>query len=147
MIEQYVAMDAAKAPEVLVFQIGAVAIFIHLDGYLVFTRLDIACDVEFRWFHRALAVACLLSVHPDVECRHYALEAQEGLTLLPTNGHRERTAILPRRVALLVGRPVLLRFARHIGRVNLERIAGRDVDRCAVAVYFPVGRHRQRLPA
>ena len=61
-------MDAAKAPEVLVFQVRAVAVFVHLDGYLVSTFLNIGGDVEFRRFHRALTVAHQLAVHPDVEC-------------------------------------------------------------------------------
>ena len=54
MVEQHVAMDAAKTPEVLVFEVGAVAILIHLDSYLILTFLDIRRDVKLGGFHRAL---------------------------------------------------------------------------------------------
>ena len=46
VVEQHVAMDASEAPEVLVFQIGAVAVLVDLDGYLVLTFLDVAGNIE-----------------------------------------------------------------------------------------------------
>ena len=144
-------MDASEAPKVLVFQIGAVAVFVDLDGYLVLTFLDVAGNIELRRLHRALTIANPLTVDPDVERRHDTLEAQEGLTLLPTGWQAERTAVLACGVALYVGGPLLLRLARDIRRVNLEGIAGRDVDRCAVGVpacvLLPVGWYGKCSPA
>ena len=60
-------MNTTKAPEVLVFEIGTITIFIHLDGYLVFSLLDIGGDVELRRFHRALTITHLLAIDPYIE--------------------------------------------------------------------------------
>ena len=54
MVEQHIAMDASEAPEVLVFEIGAIAVFIDLDGNLILTLQEIVGDVELRRFHRTL---------------------------------------------------------------------------------------------
>ena len=83
MVEQHIAVDASEAPEVLVFEIGAIAVFIHLDGNLIVTLLEIAGDVELRGFHGTLRVTHLLAINPDIEGRHDTLEAQECLTFLP----------------------------------------------------------------
>ena len=39
-------MDTAKAPEVLIFQIGAVTVFIYLYSNLVYSFLDIGSDTK-----------------------------------------------------------------------------------------------------
>ena len=152
MIEQHVAVNAAEAPEVLVFQIRAVAVLIHLHGYQVLTFLEIGRDVKLRRLHRPLAIAYALTVHPDVKGRHHALEAQKRLTAVcPTVRHGECAAVLSRRVSLFVGCPCGLRLAHDVWRVNLEGVACRDVDRRSVAlsarVDLPVGRHGKRCPA
>ena len=41
MVEQHVAVDAPKAPEVLVFKIRPVAVFVNLDGYLVLAAFEV----------------------------------------------------------------------------------------------------------
>ena len=51
MIQQHVAMDSAKAPEVLIFQIGTIAVFIHLDSYLVLSFADIGSDIKLARLH------------------------------------------------------------------------------------------------
>ena len=143
MVEQHIAVDASEAPEVLVFEVGAIAVFIHLDGNLIVTLLEIAGDVELRGFHGTLRVTHLLAINPDIEGRHDTLEAQESLPRLPPSGEGEGAPILTCGIALLVGGPLALRFAHHIGRVDLKRIACRDVDRCAKAmvaiIHLPVG--------
>ena len=148
MVQQHVAVDATEAPEVLIFQVTAVAVLIHLDGYLVLTFLNIGGDVELRRLHRALTVAYTLAVDPHVEGAHDTLEAQERLPAgcRPAVGQRKSAAVLSRRVALHIRRPVLLRLPRHVWRVDLEWVAGRDINRRAVAVHLPVGRDGQRLP-
>ena len=123
VINQHVTMNTTEAPEVLIFEIGAVAVFIHLDGYLVFTFPDIGGDVEFGRFHRALAITNPLTIYPDIEGRHHTLEAQKGLTRLPTSGQGEGTTILSCGVSFLVGGPLLLGLLHYIGRINLKRIA------------------------
>ena len=65
---------------------------------------------------------------------------------LPGGRQGKRAAVLPRRIALHVGRPIFLRFLRHVRRVYLERIASRNVDGCTITIDLPVGRNGQRLP-
>ena len=156
VIEQYIAVDAAEAPEVLVFKIGAVAVFVDFDGYLVLTSFYIGGHIELRGFHGPLTIAHALAVDPNVEGRHHALKAEEGLSrgfvcccitaTNPTVGHGERTAILAGGVALLIGGPLFLGLLGDVGWVNFERVACRYIDRCAVAVHLPVGRNSQRCP-
>ena len=86
MVEQHIAVDASEAPEVLVFEIGAIAIFIHLDSNLIVTLPQITGDIELRGFHRTLRVTYLLAINPDIEGRHDTLEAQESLPNLPPSG-------------------------------------------------------------
>ena len=91
-----------------------------------------------------------MAVHPDIEGRHHPLEAQEGLASLPTVGQAERSAILSCRVTFYVGGPFFFRFPGNVWRVNLERISGRDINRCAVgtsAGVLPVGRYGKCSPA
>ena len=156
MIEQHVAMDTAEAPKILILEIRTVAIFVNFDGYLVLAFFDIWCDVKFRGFHRPLRIAHTQTIHPHVESRHDTLETKESLAIarwrtvgncgVPAIGEDKRTAVLASGVAFLVGRPILLGFTGDIRRIYLERIAGRDIDRRAVAVYLPIGRNGQCGP-
>ena len=156
MIEQYVAMDATKAPEVLILKIGAVAIFIHLNGNLVLTFLNIGRYIKLRRLHRTLTIPYHMTIDPYVEGRHNALEAQEGLpkgfvccgvtATRPTIRKGKGTAILPCRVTLHVGRPIQFRLSHHVGRIYLERIARRNINRCTITVHFPIGRHSEYCP-
>ena len=93
-----------------------------------------------------MRIADALAVYPYIERTHHPLEAEEGLTAGPSVGQLERAQILACGVALLVGGPVFLRFASDKRRVYLERIAGRDINRCAVTAYLPVGRHGDMVP-
>ncbi len=147
MIQEHVPMNTAKAPEILIFQIRAVRVFINLDGNLVDSFLDIWGDVKLRWFHRALTVTDSLSINPYVESTHDALETEECLTFLPSVRQGECPFVLSGRITLLIGCPFLLGLSHDIGRVNLERITGRDIDGGAVAIDFPVGRNSKRFPS
>ena len=156
MIEQHIAMDATKAPKVLIFEIGAVAVFIHLNGNLVFTFLNIGRNVKLRRLHRTLTIPYPMAIDPDIEGRHNALEAQEGLAsgfvcccvtaTRPTVRNNKRMAILTCGITLHVGRPIRFRLSHHEGRVYLKRIACRNINRCTITVHFPIGRHSQCCP-
>ena len=132
-------MNTSKAPEILVFEIGTVAVFVYFDGYLVLAFLEIARHVELGGLHGALRIPYPLAVDPDIERRHDALEAQESLTASPTIGHIERAAILAGGVALLIGRPFFLGLTGHVRRIYLKRIASRNVYGCTITVDLPVG--------
>ena len=41
VVEQHVAVDAPKTPEVLVFKVRTVTVFIHFDGYLVLAAFEV----------------------------------------------------------------------------------------------------------
>ena len=125
-IEPNITVDAAEAPEVLIFQITAVAILVNLHGYLVLASLQIRSHIKFARLHRTLRITHLLAVHPYIECAHHALETQEGLTVLAEQQRvclqLEDTFILSGRIAFLVGGPVLLRCSHHIRRIDFKGI-------------------------
>ena len=125
-IEPNITVDAAEAPEVLIFQITTVAILVNLYGYLVFACLQIRSHVKFARLHRTLRISHLLTIHPYIEGAHHAFKTQEGLTVL-TEQQRiclqlEATFILSGRIAFLVGGPVLLRCSHHIRRIDFKGI-------------------------
>ena len=142
-IEPNITVDAAEAPEVLIFQITAVAVLVYLYGYLVLACLQIRSHVKFARLHRTLRISHLLAVHPYIEGAHHALETQEGLTVLPKQQRicfqLEGTFILSGRIAFLVGSPVLLRCSHHIRRIYFKGITCRYIDRCTISVHLPVG--------
>ena len=156
MIEQHVAMNATKAPEVLILKIGAVAVFKHLNSNLILTFLNIGRNIKLRRLHRTLTIPYPMTINPNIEGRHNALEAQEGLASgsisgrtadrKPTIRKDEGTAILTCGITLHVGRPIRFRLSHHIGRVYLERIACRNINRCTITIHFPIGRHSQCCP-
>ena len=86
MVEQHIAVDSAKTPEILILQIRAIAIPIDLHGDSILPRLQVGRDVELRRLHAPLRVADLLAIDPDIEGTHHPLEAQEGLPVRPPRG-------------------------------------------------------------
>ena len=149
-IEPNITVDATEAPEILIFQITAVAILVNLYGYLVLACLQIRSHVKFARLHRTLRISHLLAVNPYIEGAHHALEAQEGLTVL-TEQQRvclqlEATFILSGRIAFLVGGPVLLGCSHHIRRIDFKGITCRYIDRCTISVHLPIGWYRERFP-
>ena len=125
-IEPHITVDAAETPEVLIFQITAVAILVNLYGYLVLACLQIRSHVKFAWLHRTLRITNLLAVHPYIEGAHHAFKTQEGLTVLPEQQRvclqLEATFILSGRIAFLVGGPVLLGCSHHIRRIDFKGV-------------------------
>ena len=108
--EGHIALYATETPEVLVLEIAAVAVFIHLYGNEIFTWFEIWGDVEFGCVERTLTVADGLTVDPDVECRHHTVEAEEGLACGPRGGEGEPPAVLTRRRPLNECCPSVFRF-------------------------------------
>ena len=60
--------------------------------------------------------------------------------------HVDERHIRTHRVAVLISRPVLGRFASHAGPVTLERVGHIGIDRRAVALQLPVSRYGNLSP-
>jgi hypothetical protein len=67
-------MNAAKTPEVLIFEIRPVTITVHFQCYLILTSLQIVGDVKFTWLHTALAIPYPFAIDPNIKGTHYALK-------------------------------------------------------------------------
>ncbi len=91
--QEDIAKDAAEAPEVLALEIGAVAVAIDLGRHDVLAGLQVRGDVELGRGSTALAVADLLSVHPEVEGGVDACEVQDDLSAVPIVGNLESAPI------------------------------------------------------
>ncbi len=134
-----VAEDAAHAPHVLIFQIGAVAEAIHLHRQQIAARLQVRGDVELRRRAAVLAVAQLVPVDPRVEGRVHAVEMQQDLPALPRRRHGEVHAVAAHRIELV-------RRGGRLRSVLRERINNVGVDGDVEAVHLPAGRHRHVAP-
>ena len=77
----------------------------------------------------------------------YTAEVQDQILRKHLLGHVEVCDILPHRIAVLVGRPVLWRFTGHTGTVALEGILDIGIDRRAIALCLPVAWHLYLPPA
>ena len=148
MYQVNAAVNPPETPEILVFQIRAVAVPVDFQRDPVLSGLQVTGDIEFTRLHAALAVSHPLAVYPDVKGAHYPLETQESLSFrLPSRRQNERAAVLPHRIPFLVRRITGFRLSRHPGRVYLERITRRHINRRTVPVYFPIGGNLEIRPA
>ena len=75
--------------------------------------MGIAGDVEAGSVARVLREAHVLTVHPEIEERVYAVELHEQLLALPRLRNVERAAVGAHLVAVFVGSPVRRRRAHH----------------------------------
>ena len=153
-IEHDLPMYAAEAPEVLILKVAAITILVHFHSDVIAAGLEIARHVKLARFHRPLTIPHLLAIKPHIECTLHTLESQKHLPAghvsardrHPVFGQLERAAILSCGIALLECSPVCRRFGHHVRRIDAKRVACGDVNRCAVAVKLPGGRHLQFFP-
>lgn len=73
-INGYVAENARQTPEILVFEIRAVAVLVDFERNAVAPRLDIVGDIESRGSAAVLRVADLFAVNPKIERAAYPVE-------------------------------------------------------------------------
>ncbi len=144
--EVNVAEDAREAPEILVLEVGAVAVTPDGDGEGVFAVLEVGREVELGGGAAVLRVADLAAVHPEAEGGGDAVEDHEGLAVAPAGGDLEVAAVGGDGVALGEGGPVARGLAHDARGVLVERIRDVGVDGGAVAVHLDVRRHGDGFP-
>ena len=141
----HIPVDTAEAEHVLVFQVGAVAPFIDLHRQRVHTPFHIGRNVELGIVVGALAVAHLLSVHPNVKGRIHPVKMQINLLAVPFPGQGEIPAVRAHGIGFLLHGIALLGLDK--GRIVQERIGYIGIERRPVPLHFPAGRHVQTDPA
>ena len=99
-IQVHLAGDAREAPEVLIFQIAAVAPAHHLHGYQVLAFLHVFGNVKLGSYLRVLRVTCELAVDPHLEVARGRPYMEKHLLAVPRGGQFEGTAV---RAGVIVG--------------------------------------------
>ena len=139
-IEIHLTGDAGKAPEVLIFEIGAVTPAHDLHGDEILAFLQVFRDVKLCSHLRVLRVAHVFAVHPECEVARGRTNVEEHLLTVPVSRQFEGTA---------VGTGVVVRLA-DIRGIALEGrspgIANVLVDLVAIAIQFEEARHGEVHP-
>ena len=139
-IEIHLAGDAGEAPEVLVFEVGAVAPAHHLHGDEVLALLQVFSNVELGSHLRILAVAHVFAIDPHLEVAGGRAHVEVDLLTVPVGGQVERAA---------VGTGVVVGLA-DVGWVVVESgtpgVAGVLVDFVAVALNLEKTGHGEVHP-
>ena len=139
-IEINLAGNTCKAPEVLIFEIRAVAPAHDLHGNEVLAFLQVFGNIELSSNLGILAVAHITSIHPNLQIAGGRTDMEQHLLTLPIIGQRELTTIAAR---------VVLRLA-NVGRIAVERgapsITDVLVDRVAMTVELEKSRNREIFP-
>jgi len=135
-VEVHVAEDAAEAPHVLAFEVGAVTVAVNLGGEDVFAWLEEFGDVELGGGAGALAVADVLAVDPEAEGGIDAVEGDEYLPFLPVGGDGEGGAVGSDGVFC----------GDDVGWFAGEGVAGIDIAGHTIALELPVGRDGNGVP-
>ena len=144
--QEDIAENTTEPPEILVLQIAAVAVPIHLRRQHIIAVGEILGDIEYRRCATALTVADFLTIDPEIERRIHPVELDQHLSAVPVGRYLERPAIRTHRIPRVVVGEVLRRLAHDIRRVLFERILDIRVNRRSVAVHLPVARNRYFIP-
>ncbi len=133
-VEAYaVATDAGKAPEVLVFEIGAVAPAADFHGDGIDAGTQQAGDVEISLELGVFGVSDVLAVDPHAHTRRCRADVEGHAAAAGQKRcrHVDRGHILADTVAV----------DRHVGRIIFPQatpgVAGVDIQRVAVALELP----------
>ena len=109
-IEIHLASNTRQSPEVLIFEIGAVAPAHHLHGYQVLALLQILGDVELGSHLGVLAIAHITAIDPQLEVARGRTDVEQHLLATPPLRQLELAAIAAR---------IVLRLA-DVGRIVVE---------------------------
>ena len=91
--QEDVAEDATEPPEVLVFEVTAVAVAIDLYGDGVRTLLQFLSDVENCRGAAVLTIAYFFAIDPYIKRRVDAIELKEYVSSIPTARYFELTTL------------------------------------------------------
>ena len=124
------AENAGKAPEILIFEIGAVAVLVDFDLNGVFTEpFEIRRNIEFDRKAAVFGITDLLAVDADVKSRRNAVEMDDRAAQPPAPGTLERRFVEPYRIAVFEACKRLVRLAHRIGGGQGDRVFGVGVKR------------------
>ncbi len=139
-INIHAAGDAAKAPEVLVLKVSAVAPAEYLQRDGVAARFYKGGQIEAGLQLAVLAVAHFAAVDPHAHVAGGAAYAQAYLRADPVGGNVKCAPVLPHVVLFdgRVGRIVLVVTSPGVADIHIQRLAK--------AVQLPKARNRHRVP-
>ena len=135
-LDEYVALNTAIFPVVLVFQIATIAKAEHLHSQTILTFLQELGNIEVCRQAAVFAIAYKLTVNPKVESRFHTFEIHDDIHSLPVFWHGEFMHIMAYRVVILW----------YVWRVCLERICYVGIDWSIEALKFPASWHVDVLP-
>ena len=148
IIEIYIAENATHAEHVLTLQVRAVAPAEHLNGEAVAARAEIFGEVELSHIVGTLRVAHIFAVEVDQSSAVDATEVNESALLSPIGGQVEEAHIRAHGVDAIIGAAIVESTASaDEWRSVAVRIFHIAIYRAVVAMHFPVGRHRDGVPA
>ena len=136
--EVYVPLQTGDAPEVLVFQPGALRVTVNLQKKIVLSGLQIIRNAETGQVLGVFAVAYLFSVHVHVGAALGAGQVEEDLTALPVLRHGEG--------AVVEGGGNGLREHAGYGILRAEVVGYVGVDGRTPALHFPVAGNPDLVP-
>ena len=134
--QAHAAVDPADPPEILAFEVTAVAPAIDLHRDQVDPGNEGFGDPELSRRAASLRIADALPVHEHPKRRVDAVEADEHFEAVPVPGKFEADPVGADRVVV----------ERHAGRIGGKRVGLVAVDRVPVTLQLPVGGNRNVGP-
>ena len=142
--KENVAIDAAQAEHVLIFEITAIAPAIHFHGYGVYSFFYEAGDVESGVVGAVLAISHALAVDPHIECAVHAVEVHKHFLAFPLGRHGELANIRAHGIGFVHYGIAVLRLDKRW--IVVDGVHHIGVDGSAVAEHFPVAWHIDFVP-
>ena len=148
VVDVHITEDTGHTEHILTFQIRAVAPTHYLYSQAVFTRTEVLGDIEFMVVVSTLGIAHIFAVQVNEGSTVDTTEVDEGTVLFPTFRQIEETYIRAYRVDTIV----LATIVESLTGIDVWRNVGMrifhiTIDRTVVSVHFPVGWHRNGIPA
>ena len=142
-IEEHFAVNAAKPPHVLVFNVSRVAVTINLDANQVFAALNEFRHVEFVGCHRVLRIADKFPVDVKLHCGFDCAEVQENFFALKILRQGKYAAVMPDFLHVVVNR----RDFAFASRNRAGECARVIIGNASGLFRLPDGRHADSPPS
>ena len=122
--------DARQTPEILIFEIAAVAMLVNFNFKPVLAEpLQIRRQIKFDRQAAVFGIADLFAVDAHVERRRDTVEMDDGAAEEPAPRTLERRRIEADGVTELIARKILFRLTHRIGSGQGDGISGVGVER------------------